>query len=58
MFENSSKTKEAVKLKLLFKKPVVKKRPFYRKRIADDFLCRLTAMKEQGGLMIGGRRIC
>jgi len=58
MLKNANQTKKASKQKTLFKKPMAKKNLFYQIGIADDFLCKLSAMKERGSLIISGWRIC
>jgi hypothetical protein len=58
MLTNRYQEKSASGPKQLFKKQKQKNTPFYRERSVDDYLIRLATMKERGGLVIGGRRVC
>jgi hypothetical protein len=63
MLVNSNQTKSTADHRQFFRKPMTKKIPLYRidgkaQFGFDDYLNQLAVMKEQGSLIISGRRIC
>jgi hypothetical protein len=63
MLTNCHQKKSVAGLGHPFRKGITRKKPSYqigfaRNNSLDDYLNRLAFMKEQGNLVISGRRIC